>query len=267
MSEEEPIPTLESIVQYKNVPSRWKEPLATIIQTMQDTGFHTWGFVIYKGVYTDDDVWKRYMNFMKEQILQSLVVSDWDPIREERGYIKLLPQYLKYTIIDDPALNGASKGEIRELFREWTANRSVERDGTGADHPWLTTDYLVPRFSHCIYIDEVCLATLARYEAWKAAGGKGSKPLVACVLIDANCDSAGQGRSGFHDVEGCTRRYTGWMYVSLKSIPEMYNLQSIECTHGFEEFDTSYSRPPLIYPSDGSFMMEEKVVPAYNKQG
>lgn len=163
MSEDEPTLTLESIEQYRMRPDRSHEPFATMIRIMQETGFHTWGFVIYRGI-SDDAAWQRYMALMKDQILQSLVYKGYNPAQDDRSHDKLLPQYLKYTIIEDPAIYGAltTKDDIRELFKEWIAHRSVERDGAGADHPWLTLHYLVPRFSHCIYVDEKSLKTLER---------------------------------------------------------------------------------------------------------
>lgn len=85
---------------------------------------------------------------------------------------------------------------------------------------------------------------------------------MACVLVDVNSCAAGQGQPGYPDIEGCTRSYTGWMYVSLHALTEMYDLQSDDSTHGFEEYECSYSRPPLIYPYSRKTGMAIHFVPA-----
>lgn len=220
---------------------------------MQKTGFQTWGFVIYRGTYSDDAAWQRYLDLMKEKIRAYL---------EEHDLAELLLQYLDFTIIEDPAFDGASKDTVRNAFREWASHRCVERDGAGADDPYLTIHHLAPRFSHCIYVDEGSMKTLARYEAWEDPGTyKPMKPKVACALVDVNCDADGLGRDGYPDVEGCTRRYTGWSYLSLDCIPSMYDTQSVESTHGCEEYDYIYTRPPFIFPSSNTSTFEGSRVP------
>lgn len=242
-------PTLESIEQLQDVRNLRGYELGAMIRAMQKTGFQTWGFVIYRGTYSNDAAWQRYVDLLKNEIQTKL---------EYYGRAELLLQYLQWTIIEDPALEGLSKAAIRQTFQEWVLHRSVGRDGTGADYPglMLDSDCIIPRFSHCIYVDKGCLNTLFRYETWQKEGSKGLAPLVACALIDVNCDAAGLGRKGYPDIEQCSRAYVGWMYLSLKSIPPMYNSQSLESSHGYHEYDPSYIRPPLIYPYTGQIKRE-----------
>lgn len=70
-----------------------------MIQKMQETGFHSWGFVIYRGYYEDEEIWKRYLKAMERAIHEWLVFV---------GREDLLPQYLRWTIIEDETLVSAT---------------------------------------------------------------------------------------------------------------------------------------------------------------
>jgi hypothetical protein len=58
------------------------------------------------------------MDEMKKQIQRDL---------EEEGLDELLLQYLQYTVIEDPNLEGASKNDIRKRFRKWVASLTSDK--------------------------------------------------------------------------------------------------------------------------------------------
>ncbi|KAK5993962.1 hypothetical protein PT974_07400 [Cladobotryum mycophilum] len=238
MGEHQP-PTLESITQMTTGFMLKKEPYGSMIRTMQETGFRTWGFVIYRGTYSDDALWQRYMDEMKEQIRNEL---------DRYGREELLMQYLSFTVIEDPSLEGASKDDIRKRFADWVAENNF-------DHPYLRGHPFpglsrnpIPRFTHCLYVDQKCLDTLPIYEAWRDTGRAGIDLFVTSVIIDLDCKAGGRGRGGFPEVDGCTKSYPGWMYMCVDCIPEIYNTLSFE---GLMDGYKSYARPPLIYPGHG----------------
>lgn len=200
---------------------------------MQETGFHSWGFVIYRGYYEDEDTWKRYLKAMERAIHEWLVFC---------GREDLLSQYLRWTIIEDEALATATIPEIRERFSRWCSKRSLARDGKGAAHPFVPES--IPRFMYCIYVDAACVDLLDAYEEWVEGGKFDGIAYLPMILIDKDCDTGGEGRDGFPEVDGWTREYVGWMFMDVGSIPESYN------TLGKMGLRTSgrYARPPLIYP-------------------
>lgn len=226
-------PTLESIPQLPTWSSMRSDPYSHIIDKMQITRFQAWGFVVYRCTYSDDAAWQRYMNEMKKQIQRDL---------EEEGLDELLLQYLQYTVIEDPNLEGASKNDVRKRFRKWVA--SLTSDEIGVD-PGEAKKWNIARFSHCVYVDQKCLDTLAVYEAWRDGGENGLRPYIVCALIDVNCTVAGKGQNGFPEIEGCKRQDPGWMYLSLHCIPTLYNEVSISGSVKGHEFCV---RPPRIYP-------------------
>lgn len=230
-TEEENEPqTLESIPEVL-VPK--KQKLGKMIQQMQQSGFHSWGFVVFRGYYKDDAVWQRYLKVMKDE------VHSW--LLHFRRH-NLLPQYLRWTIIEDPSLENVDKQTVRKRFAEWCEGRSEARDGPGAEHP--LTARSVPRFSYCVYVNEPCVNMLPRYEEWAAGGFYGPEKNLPMILIDRDCEPEGEGKDGFADIEGCTRSYTGWMYLDVGAIPEMYNIVAGSTL----EDGYSYARPPLMYP-------------------
>lgn len=173
-------------------------------------------------------------------------------LRQE-GRLDLLWQYLKFTIIEDPELEGASPHAVRQHFKQWVGERSVERDVPYADSPHIKD---LPRFQYCLAADQKSLETMAAYDFWLAAGGilmdkvnPGISSFIVCTLIDLNVGRNGRGATGYPAVKGCTRAYTGWMFMSLNSIVYIYESR---CNNGLVEcgWDEVYLRPPLVYPSE-----------------
>ncbi|KAF4962297.1 hypothetical protein FSARC_9615 [Fusarium sarcochroum] len=225
-------PTLESIPQL-NTSMMKCEPLSSMIRDMQETGFKRWGFVIFRSAYTDESQWKSYIEFFKAAVEDDLKFYEIST---------LLMPHLEWTIIEDhETLNNASKQEVRERFSQWTAERSVERDGPGAEEPFVEKR---PRFQYCIYVDQKCLDTFDQYKAWAESGAEGIMKEVVCVILDKNCKKSGRGSRGFPRVEGCKKEYTGWMYTSVDSISDVYNRLSFE-----DLADHDYRRPPEVWPS------------------
>ncbi|KAJ4249433.1 hypothetical protein NW762_012288 [Fusarium torreyae] len=227
-------PTLESIPQL-NTSMMESEPLSQLIRDMQESDFKLWGFVIFRSVYTDESQpqWKSYIEFFKAAVEDNLKFYELST---------LLMPHLEWTIIEDrEILNNASKQEVRERFSQWTAERSVERDGPGAEEPFIEKR---PRFQYCIYVDQKCLDTFDKYKAWAESGAEGIKQHVVCVILDKDCKPTGRGRRGFPRIENCTRHDTGWMYTSVDCVSEVYNRLSFE---DLAEHD--YRRPPEVWPS------------------
>ncbi|KDN65634.1 hypothetical protein CSUB01_05410 [Colletotrichum sublineola] len=183
---------------------------------MKRSGFHRWGFVIYRTTYDDDTAWERYL--------------------EETRYFLSRP-----VISDQATLDGASKADVRKHFKSWCEARSEERDGPGAAGP--RTQHL-PRFKYCVYVDRKCLDTLARLPA-NYRGTEWELSDVVAVLIDGAFDerTPGDDVGLYPDIEGCTERYVGWRYESIEMLAATY-----EGCHNYNLGHIDYKRPPLISP-------------------
>ncbi|KAM3506137.1 hypothetical protein MY11210_007687 [Beauveria gryllotalpidicola] len=224
--------------------------LGHVLHTMQQTGFHAWGFVIYRGCsYADDAAWQRFVACMKQEVHNTLLATPRLPPSTTTSTSSLdtsgrqLAPYLEWTVIEDPRLENASKDAVRAHFASWAAARSPRRDGPGADGPFIESH--VPRFMYCVYVDQRCLRTLAAFDDWLRLDRNGPMQYLACALVDKNCPPGGEGAAGMPLVDGCDRYYTGWMYAHVGSLPELYN------TLGHQRLisgPNNYARPPRIYP-------------------
>lgn len=208
-----------------------------IIQGMQQTGYHKWGFAVYRCTYSDDNAWLRYVQYIKDQTVARL---------DYHGQQFLLEKYLDIQVIEDPQLDGASKPHIRSLFTERAEqDRKPENGGPGSATYF---GLMMPRFNYCVYVDQACLDTLPAREKWdreRAEGGHQGEipPSVVCAVIDTDCKPEGEGEGGYEPVEGCTRYFPGWMYYDAKNLTGLYDrLQFKEMVDDHE----SYVRPPAV---------------------
>ncbi|KAF5542976.1 hypothetical protein FMEXI_7211 [Fusarium mexicanum] len=223
------------------VTQQWidQNPMRNTIITMRETGFHQWGFVIYRAAYGDDDLWNRYLAALKENIRENL---------QRNKCLDLLDQYAHWEVFD--GRNG--KSDVRRRFAAWCADRFVEQRS-------LTP----PRFTYCLFVDEECLRTLeahaeARLKRKVPGLGPPLPPLVAVVIDGGYSPPSSRGwglasRQEFPPVEGCSDKYVGWEYYNVVYLPLLYD--KLHNQHLDDESD--YVRPPTIAPL-GNLSMEER---------
>ncbi|KAK4148349.1 hypothetical protein C8A00DRAFT_39124 [Chaetomidium leptoderma] len=215
-------------------------------RSLRDTGFHEWGFVIYRGVYGDDEAWNSFVQCFRDNVHLDLVRGSPKHGAAQRG--ALLEQYAQWTVIEDSAaLDGASRDDIRQRFVGWREGRIVRRPGETFPMPGDPSTIL-PRFTYCLYVDHECLATLSPHLAAKPSDISQPHlpppPLVA-ILIDGDYvpgqDAPLQGP--FAPVDGSTARYLGWEYFDTRYICGLYDdlhFSTLDCAE--------YQRPPAIAP-------------------
>lgn len=61
----------------------WEHPMASTAFGMKRSGFHRWGFVIYRTTYGDDEAWERYLDVLKVTALNALVDEGADVLLEQ----------------------------------------------------------------------------------------------------------------------------------------------------------------------------------------
>lgn len=220
--------------------------LGHLIRGMQQTGYHKWGFIIYRCTYSDDEAWLRYVQYIKDKTISSLDLM---------GQQFLLEKYLDFPVIEDRyQLEGASKSVVRTLFAEQAErDRQKDQGGPGTATPFAK---MIPRFNYCVYVDQLCLDTLLAREKWEHEREQGQHqqglpPRVICAIIDTDCEPDGEGEDGYEPVEGCTRWFPGWMYCRADFLASLYDrLHFEELTEGYK----SYERPPSVPNGRGQRM-------------
>lgn len=172
---------------------------------------------------------------------------------ESEGVQGELGPDLEWTIIEDKALEGASRDAVRARFLEWVAARSDERDGPGAAAPWIPK--ACPRFKYCIYVDRACLdsITVTRDE-WHRGPGIHWNLRGQVVIID--------GTHGHHDedfrhmmpedgdedgeeydpLEGNTDWDVGWTYVDAGHLTVYYENLHQQGMTDWETWEMVYDR-------------------------
>ncbi|KAF5685100.1 hypothetical protein FDENT_6391 [Fusarium denticulatum] len=107
-----------------------QHPMRNTIRTMRETGFHQWGFVIYRVAYGDDDLWDRYLAAFKENIRENL---------QRNKCHDLLDQYAHWEVFDTEARRN-SKTDVRRRFAAWCAGRLAEHDKEGGNSIYCSSN-------------------------------------------------------------------------------------------------------------------------------
>ncbi|KAK4249168.1 hypothetical protein C7999DRAFT_30381 [Corynascus novoguineensis] len=231
------------------MPDEWTRGYARLgglCRSLRDTGFHEWGFVIYRGVYGDDDAWNAFVQCFRDNVHLDLARGN-----ALRG--ALLEQYAQWTVIEDSAaLDGASKDDIRQHFVRWREGRIVTRPRNPFSMPGDPSPVL-PRFSYCLYVDHACLDTLGAHLAARPSDISRPHfpppPLVA-IIIDGNYAPRQDAQGPYPPVDGSTARYLGWEYFDTRYICGLYDDFHVSTLDNYD-----YQRPPAIAPGGSRLML------------
>ncbi|KAJ1326056.1 hypothetical protein MN608_09258 [Microdochium nivale] len=194
--------------------------------------FPKWGFVVLRGVYDNDAEWATFISLYKANVADEL---------HGFGLEDELGPHLEWTVIEDRAtLENAPKDAVRARFLEWVNTRSVERDGEGAEAPWLVKS--LPRFRYCLYIDELCFSTLSAVPVKEAVKGGNCRLTKGKIIIidgtfgnrdidnepypDEEDEDSDDCDGGWEPVEGNTEYDVGWAYINVLGPVELYSLLS-----------------------------------------
>jgi len=122
-----------------------------LLKNMYLSGYHTWGFVVYRCTYSNDLLWAAFVDTL-QSVTESML---------ERSELLGHRAHLKWTFIEDrETFEDASVDTVRTQFQEWVGARNVTRDGPGVDSPNVL-DYSI-RFRYCLMVDKTCLESLRK---------------------------------------------------------------------------------------------------------
>ncbi|EXF82342.1 hypothetical protein CFIO01_01801 [Colletotrichum fioriniae PJ7] len=211
---------------------------------MRDLNYPTWGFVIYRCTYDDEDLWVRYLSQLKDFAHESLV---------EKRRAELLEQYLDFHVIEDRAtLENASRQALRRHFKQWTSNQKIP---AGDGFFWSKTGAELPRFRFFLYVDKQSLDTVVQFQnADNAYTGHPKFRLLLPPMVITVVDGSWtpdtvqsyepQNEDGYPEIDGSSKRYVGFKHYLACFATGLY-----EDLHGYGLVDyESYTRPPAIGP-------------------
>ncbi|KAK7981401.1 hypothetical protein PG988_003639 [Apiospora saccharicola] len=214
-----------------------------------------WGFVIYRCAQGHVSEWNRAV-----QGLQNSMQSSLEYYRRQ----DLLPPH-DLRAIDDPALYGATHGQVREHFLSWGLNDLKTKLYPDIDPTmkYLSTryhgpEYHRPRYQYCLIVDDICLESFDQakdgydrfFPAVKLLSLQWWGPTVEEEGVDGEVGSESHPTND--DVDWWFDQDVGWMYMSVSDYADRYTSLS---SGGM--WDRIYTRPPYfdtLSDGDDEFM-------------
>lgn len=161
----------------------------------------------------------------------------------------LLPS-LDNKVISDPALEGASKRDVRERFRVWTASEEGQAEKGTREMRMpdvMQLGGIAARYQFCIHVDRDSLESIVMRVPQPPNRDRDAIGYVN--VIDAIFEDHSQSDDEEEDaadleepIEGCTQEYVGWMKLHFDLvIPQQYAVfKNPSC------FEIGYKRPPAV---------------------
>lgn len=119
-----------------------------------------WGWVIYRTTYKDDAAWERFRDWVN--------ISAREALKEE-GASPLVLGALECLFVSDPALDGASRKQLRERFLRWRqAAIRVENPQRALPKEW---DEIPSRYVYFVQVDEESLDSVVQASAQSSDTG------------------------------------------------------------------------------------------------
>ena len=233
---------------------------AEIIRDLNDFyGLKKWGFVIYRCTYGDDAAWSRFMDRLNRH--------NEDVLRANEQASDFVASY-NWTVQEDPALEGATKDEVRRRFRQLRG--SLIQSETAEDLDDFKKRTLMwenPRYKYCLHVDSEGLHTvLQRASDYFEGPLQGHSNLIRAdeswdqpdfdrfdwekhetekqrrESDDGPGDEDDEYDEGEPEIEGSRRTDVGWMKVQVPHlIPGLY--RTLIQDHSW---DHMYCRPPGV---------------------
>lgn len=210
-----------------------------------------WGFVIYRCTYGDDVAWSRFLDHLNKRK---------DYVLEDCYCTPELAASIDWNVQEDPALDGASKDEVRRRFKQWVASDAC-RTEFPADMDASRLQCLLaenPRYNYCIHVDadsldsvinrgppptepdmeNISYVNLIRADdAWEALDFDRCDWSRRKLVPDQEEDPFDEGEP---EVEGSRLSDVGWMKVSPDGlVPGVYDILTRSAM-----WDVFYCRPP-----------------------
>ncbi|EFR01562.1 hypothetical protein MGYG_04564 [Nannizzia gypsea CBS 118893] len=200
----------------------------------------TWGFVVYRCSYNNEDAWQTILQKLREEIVESLELA---------GREDLLPRH-EMIIMDDRAkYEGATSHDIRDHFTSWVFDTlpsitaipltESERQLTLINDTRILgreTEFGT-QYTFCLFVDDICLESINYMDPpvikLLAKHFGALDPSERDYIIHPDYED-GETDNEEEDV--------GWMYFEIHEYVEMYDLLE----DGTEWWYEKYRRPPLL---------------------
>lgn len=198
-----------------------------IEKQLERDGHRTWGFVIYRTTYDNDQDWK--------EILRRLWVKTKHWIGWQCNGADILDLF-SWTVVEDQDLDGADSHEVRRRFLTWRseavdAEQQVESDGAPAKTPGSS-----PRYRFAIQVDQESLRAVVHDALppeepdpsrmgwvrlidaeWQQGAAKSLRANLGNGMSRSMAMPSTADRQEHPAIEGVTTHSVGWMKIPYQS--------------------------------------------------
>ena len=207
-----------------------------LLDSLAELKHDKWGFVIYRCTYQDDEAWERFKRIVLERTQEDMRESDAPEVADK----------LEWTFVEDrAALDGVSRPQLRERFKQWAAQAIVtEQPRAKAEikqDPAPT--FGIPRYNYFIQVDEEALQSVLAAPKIDPSG-EGFVNFVNARWTPLG-DRYPDNDNDRHDpIDGCTEEDVGWMRIAAMMIDaDWYGAAGGFAGGGWHVY---YLRPPRI---------------------
>ncbi|KAJ9300175.1 hypothetical protein DTO271G3_2292 [Paecilomyces variotii] len=207
-----------------------------IEQNMLNSGFRTWGLVIYRCTYKSNSDWEEFMSRFLHQVRRNLKNHDG---------LDMFDSFVPTVMDDKMRFDGVTPDVVRDHFNKWASTAcEIEQGVPFSRARWSNT----ARYGICLMVDEEALRSvldipLEELDAYNDTG--------FVILINGRQDAELQGGEesdepleddDFEPLHGCTLEDVGWMKVCYD---RAQILGSADMGSGFD-WEREYRGPPEI---------------------
>ncbi|EEQ34604.1 conserved hypothetical protein [Microsporum canis CBS 113480] len=200
----------------------------------------TWGWVVYRCSYGDEEIWQRMLKSLQKSVEDSLALYQ---------RMDLLPSH-RMTIMEcKDKFDGATSHDIRDHFTNWVADTLVDKlviTPSESDQQMMREIYsptpgpewnLGTRHNFCLFVDDICLESLKHM----------SDPVIKLLGKKFGVREPGDRDyivyPGWEDGDtDCEEEDVGWIYIEILDHVSLYDM--LMQTDFWYDL---YSRPPLMW--------------------
>jgi hypothetical protein len=209
-------------------------PQRMLLNSLAELKHDKWGFVIYRCTYQDDAAWDCFKQIVLERTQEEMQESDTPEVADK----------LEWTFVEDrAALDGASRSQLRERFKQWAAQAIVtEQPRAKAEIEHVPT-FGIPRYNYFVQVDEEALQSVLAAPKIDLFG-EGFVNFVDARWTPMGDQYSDNDHNEHDPIDGCTEEDVGWMRIAAMMIDaEWYGAAG-----GFHAgaWHVYYLRPPQI---------------------
>ncbi|KAK2780206.1 hypothetical protein CKAH01_00150 [Colletotrichum kahawae] len=184
------------------------------VEAKTNAGNDHWGFYLFRTTYGDNELWERYVEYIRKRANES--IDEYDEGHEWHPHFRLF-------VIEGPDLRGASIEHVRTRFATWRDRPNVRAHGVYSDiaPSRYFDEYVLSRFP--LYADAECLESFHVYAQLKNGSREQAehKVLVKAMNVERSDSYVLKWKRDYW-----RNPDYGWMLVSCEELVQYWDIRS-----------------------------------------